>query len=317
MGQFSSEEEEVLSDKKFLLIGTGDGGKSTIFKSFAMSNSPAFLAQKKKSFIDDIHRNILQTMAELCQYCFKKNVKFNDPQNKDFAQKIIETVQQDEIALIQKVYTKKLHSVIEGLWKEPEIQKALPKCILECHVLENALHFFSNISRFEPGNVQLQEIDILSCTKKTIGINSFKVELEHFKKKITCTIVDTGGQRNERKKWKQCYLDVNAVIFVASLSEFDQVIYEDDKSNRMMESINLFESIMNEKALDGIPIFLIFNKFDLFEEKMKTGDLSLVFNDYDELPSMHLIMLNHPRVNIHMQLITYATNILRRKKGKM
>ena len=82
MGQFSSEEEAELSDKKFLLIGTGDGGKSTIFKNFVMSNNPTFLAQKKKSFVDDIYRNILQCMAELCQYCLKKDVKFNDLQNK-------------------------------------------------------------------------------------------------------------------------------------------------------------------------------------------------------------------------------------------
>ena len=63
-----------------------------------------------------------------------------------------------------------------------------------------------------------------------------------------------------------------------------------------MESINLFESILNEKALDNIPIFLIFNKIDLFEEKMRTGDLSLLFDDYDELPSSSSFLLSK-RIN--------------------
>jgi GTPase SAR1 family protein len=69
------------------------------------------------------------------------------------------------------------------------------------------------------------------------------------------------------------------------LSEYDQLNYEDDKKNRMLESISIFESILSDKSLENIPIFLIFNKLDLFEVKMKTKDLSDTFPDYDELPS--------------------------------
>jgi GTPase SAR1 family protein len=69
------------------------------------------------------------------------------------------------------------------------------------------------------------------------------------------------------------------------LSEYDQLNYEDDKKNRMLESISIFESILSDKSLESIPIFLIFNKIDLFEMKMKTKDLSETFPDYDELPS--------------------------------
>ena len=38
---------------------------------------------------------------------------------------------------------------------------------------------------------------------------------------------DVGGQRNERKKWIHCFENVTAVIFVAALSAYDQVLYED------------------------------------------------------------------------------------------
>ena len=33
---------------------------------------------------------------------------------------------------------------------------------------------------------------------------------------------------------------VHGVIFVAALSEYDQNLWEDDKSNRMIEAIELF-----------------------------------------------------------------------------
>jgi hypothetical protein len=41
---------------------------------------------------------------------------------------------------------------------------------------------------------------------------------------VNFVIIDVGGQRNERKKWIHCFDSVNAVIFVAALSEYDQVI---------------------------------------------------------------------------------------------
>ena len=45
--------------------------------------------------------------------------------------------------------------------------------------------------------------------------------------KIFFSIVDVGGQRNERKKWIHCFENVNAIIFVSALSEYDLVLVED------------------------------------------------------------------------------------------
>jgi guanine nucleotide-binding protein subunit alpha len=40
-------------------------------------------------------------------------------------------------------------------------------------------------------------------------------------------MVDVGGQRSERRKWIHCFGDVTSIIFVVSLSEYDQVLFED------------------------------------------------------------------------------------------
>lgn len=40
-------------------------------------------------------------------------------------------------------------------------------------------------------------------------------------------IFDVGGQRAQRRKWLHVFDDVQAVLFITSLSEYDQVLRED------------------------------------------------------------------------------------------
>ena len=46
-------------------------------------------------------------------------------------------------------------------------------------------------------------------------------------------MVDVGGQRSERRKWIQCFDNVTSVLFIISLSEFNQVLIEDNLTNRL------------------------------------------------------------------------------------
>lgn len=77
-----------------------------------------------------------------------------------------------------------------------------------------------------------------------------------------------GGQRNERRKWIHCFDNVNAVVFVASLSEFDQNLYEDESKNRLDEALELFQQISNSKWFAETSLILFLNKKDLFEKKV-------------------------------------------------
>jgi len=47
-----------------------------------------------------------------------------------------------------------------------------------------------------------------------------------------CRMVDVGGQRSERKKWIHCFENVTSIIFLAALSEYDQVLYESENDVR-------------------------------------------------------------------------------------
>lgn len=58
---------------------------------------------------------------------------------------------------------------------------------------------------------------------------------------------DVGGQRDERRKWIQCFNDVTAIIFVVASSSYNMVIREDNQTNRLQEALNLFKSIWNNR----------------------------------------------------------------------
>lgn len=114
--------------------------------------------------------------------------------------------------------------------------------------------------------------------KRTTGI----IE-EHFIIRSTkFHIFDVGGQRNERKKWMHCFERVTAVIFVASLSSYNEVLLEDETVTVMNEEINLFENICNSRWFTDTAFILFLNKRDLFELKFKTNQIPLrkCFSDF-------------------------------------
>ena len=101
---------------------------------------------------------------------------------------------------------------------------------------------------------------------------------------IEFEMYDVGGQRSERRKWLDCFDNVDAVLFVAALSEYDQKLAEARRSNRMIEALELFRSVCNNRAFSNsqTSIMLFLNKKDIFAEKILYSDIQAQaeFKDY-------------------------------------
>lgn len=91
---------------------------------------------------------------------------------------------------------------------------------------------------------------------------------------------DVGGQRSERKKWIHCFENVTSIIFCVALSEYDQMLLEENGTNRMMESLTLFDSVINSRWFQRTSIILFLNKVDLFKAKLHKVPLRHYFPDY-------------------------------------
>lgn len=81
--------------------------------------------------------------------------------------------------------------------------------------------------------------DILKSRIRTIGVTETEFKVDN----LYIRMFDVGGQRSERRKWIQYFDDVQALLFVVAISEYDMTLIEDSDRNRLRESFQLFENV--------------------------------------------------------------------------
>eukprot|EP01089_Gocevia_fonbrunei_P013334 TRINITY_DN3400_c0_g1_i1.p1 TRINITY_DN3400_c0_g1~~TRINITY_DN3400_c0_g1_i1.p1 ORF type:complete len:249 (-),score=47.93 TRINITY_DN3400_c0_g1_i1:52-687(-) len=147
----------------------------------------------------------------------------------------------------------------------------------EFQLNDSTAYFFDDIDRFAKQDYQPSQQDILRARIRSLGIEEAMFNLDGLEFKM----VDVGGQRSERRKWIHCFECVTAVLYTASLSEYDQTLREDNSQNRMKESLLLFDEICNSPYFEKTDFILFLNKTDLLKEKIsKSDDLKVLFKEY-------------------------------------
>jgi len=135
--------------------------------------------------------------------------------------------------------------------------------------------------------------DVLYARKDTKNIVEYRARIQG----TPFMFVDVGGQRSQRQKWYQCFNSVTAVLFFVGSSSFDQVLYEDRTTNRLIESRNIFETIVNNKAFSRVSVILFFNKADLLSKKVAVSNIT------DYFPSRHFVGNPHKLEDVQSFLI--------------
>lgn len=132
-------------------------------------------------------------------------------------------------------------------------------------------YFLNNLDRISRPDYIPTNKDILHCRKATKGITEFVITINN----IPFLFVDVGGQRSQRQKWFQCFDSVTSILFLVSSSEFDQVLLEDRKTNRLEESRDIFDTIVNNVIFGNVSIILFLNKYDLLEKKVANPETDI------------------------------------------
>ena len=211
-----------------------------------------------------VFRTVLQSMAAL----LKSSEHFVPLANDDLkdAKKIV----MEKAALVlgteatSKLMTPDLKDMLQALWNDEGIRATWKEHRSTIQAQESLQHFMDEGDRVLHVDFEVQEIDWLRARLRTTGVVTEKFEVQG----IPFTVIDVGGQRNERRKWIHVFSNVTSVIYVTALNEYDEVLFEDNETNRVQESLNLFEKMVNHDAFTDSGMILFLNKSDLFKEKL-------------------------------------------------
>jgi GTPase SAR1 family protein len=266
LGKAKSEDDKVI---KMLLLGAGESGKSTIFKQMKIINKDGYSEAERKGFVGIVHSNTIQSMRSLMEGIEKLEIAFPSDLT-DLKKKFDDHEDNDAEKL-----TPSIAAIIKQMWEHKTTQEGFGRKN-EFQLNDSADYYFNDIDRISVDGYIPTEQDVLRSRVRTTGI----VQSDFVIKKINFMMFDVGGQRNERRKWIHAFDNVNAVVFVAALSEYDQVLYEDENMNRMDEALSLFDQICNSKWFAQTSMILFLNKKDLFEMKLSKNSLSKFMTDY-------------------------------------
>ena len=64
---------------------------------------------------------------------------------------------------------------------------------------------------------------------------------------------------------------MDAIIFLAPISGFDQALLEDRTINRLEDSVLLWKAVCSSKLLANVDLILFLNKCDILEKKLRSG----------------------------------------------
>lgn len=260
--------------KKLLLLGTGNSGKSTIFKQLKQIHGLPFVERDIIDGLTTIYDSVLGQIKTIIAKC-RDLAELEEIEECQFTPELNEAANYIETLPREAQINEEVAQAIHTLWNSSQIRRTY-ESRTTLGIVDSCPHFFNDIMRIGDPNYRPNDEDLLLVRSATTGVTeaAFRVQKNMFK------VYDVGGQRNERRKWIHCFEGVTAVLYVASLNCFNQTLYEDENINAMQDSLNLFDEIINSRWFRRTAIILFLNKQDLFRTKIEEVDLSICFPEY-------------------------------------
>ncbi|KAJ7731585.1 heterotrimeric G-protein alpha subunit, GPA3-like protein [Mycena maculata] len=270
-------------EHKILVLGTSESGKSTIVKQMKIVHQGGHDKRERGEYRMAIYKNVLDCVGTLARVVRKVGVGSLPEKVWEHAEVLLRAfpAPSGDDVLVQThnaVLTPALVDAVWHIWRAPAVVRIVDEHLPEFYLVDStsAGYFFSSIHRIaDPAYVPNEE-DILHARTEANTI----METRFFMGDLLIHLLDISGQRSERKKWIHHFDSVTSIIFCASLGDYDRVLEEEGRVNRMHESLYLFESIINSQWFLHTSVILFLTKIEVFKKKLPRIPLGRYFPEY-------------------------------------
>jgi guanine nucleotide-binding protein subunit alpha len=267
----SQRKAELASAAKIelLILGTGDSGKTTLRKQLANVHNRIFQDENhRKTYASTIIINLIEGVLQVLREMGPRFAEDKDAQVylSNVASHLSPSVIDDDLALLLRRY----------IFQDDDFRRLSCRQGSSCTVqLQDCWFVFAKEFKDYPawgGSGWIPSAD--DCVRsrvRTSGVIRDELKIDG----LSFVIYDVGGQRAERRKWLHMFDSVLSCIYVAAISEYDQVLFEDRTKNRLEEALDLFAETINSPWFTEATTLLFLNKKDLFHEKFTIDRIPL------------------------------------------
>ncbi|KAG7641800.1 P-loop containing nucleoside triphosphate hydrolase [Arabidopsis suecica] len=224
------------------------------------------------------------------------------PRLKAFSDWLLKTMAAGNLGVIFPAASREYAPLVEELWRDAAIQ-ATYKRRSELGLLPSVANYFLERAidvltpDYEPSDLDILYAEGvtsssgLACLDFSFPQTASEENLDpsdHHDSLLRYQLIRVPSRGlGENCKWIDMFEDVGMVVFVVSMSDYDQV--SEDGTNKMLLTKKLFESIITHPIFENMDFLLILNKYDLLEEKVERVPLARCewFQDFNPVVSRH------------------------------
>ena len=312
MGVDHSQDQQV---NKLLLLGAGESGKSTLFKQMITIYGKGYPESERRTFIPIIFNNVITSMKTLCQqsdvfspiptdsplYASKQFVDVELKGDEEIDSRLGEHLkalwldpnvqvtyqQRSQYQLTDSAayFFDRLDDITRPDYIPTE-QDVLRSRVRTTGIVENEFTIDGNAFKmFDVGGQRNERKKWIHCFENVTAVLFVAAISEcahttHTHAHTHCEAAD--ALQLLPPQLTPLSLCVDGCVFVCAVwcVRYDQVLYEDENTNRITEALNLFEEISNSRWFRETSMILFLNKRDLFADKIGKVPLGQFFPDY-------------------------------------
>jgi hypothetical protein len=267
-----------------IFFGNAFSGKSTIYKRFLMK-----FGKLDYHYDHQIHNQLVHIF-----YSIFDNLQHNPkwkPKDLNFVRDFLHDYDQTNSRYTGLNFLKKYIDFFKDTYENDEMFKEIVSDSHEYsklgltddipYYLEHMDQIMQDLGKDNPFSDSL----ILRMKKNNRLPNGKTLEYQGFEIKFIDVgnflfpLQTGGGEKYHRGKWKNYFNSIDAIIYVGALSHYNEVCFEDGVTNKMTQSLDILEELVNQEIINDIPMFLVLNKQDVFFKSLKRYPMSMTFPD--------------------------------------